>query len=60
MKFFARLRSRKKTRGNILFRYGWKITLFILLAGACFAGFSVLRDLGADVRYEERRRNARA
>src|SRR6266403_2425851 len=39
MKFFARLRSRKKTRGNILFRYGWKITLFILLAGACFAVF---------------------
>jgi penicillin-binding protein 1A len=39
MKFFARLRSRKKTRGNILFRYGWKITLFILLAGACLAVF---------------------
>src|SRR5438105_3729237 len=39
MKFFARLRSRKKTRGNVLFRYGWKITLFILLAGACFAVF---------------------
>ena len=39
MKFFARLRSRKKTRGNILFRYGWKITLFILLAGACSAVF---------------------
>jgi penicillin-binding protein 1A len=39
MKFFARLRSRKKTRGNILFRYGWKITLLILLAGACFAVF---------------------
>jgi penicillin-binding protein 1A len=39
MKFFARLRSRTKTRGNILFRYGWKITLFLLLAGACFAVF---------------------
>ena len=39
MKFFARLRSRKKTRGSILFRYGWKITLLILLAGACFAVF---------------------
>src|SRR5213082_539414 len=39
MKFFARLRSRKITRGNVLFRYGWKITLFILLAGACFAVF---------------------
>src|SRR5256885_2909865 len=39
MKFFARLRSRKKTRSNILFRYGWRITLFILLAGACFAVF---------------------
>jgi penicillin-binding protein 1A len=39
MKFFARLRSRKKTRGSILFRYGWKITLLILLAGAVFAVF---------------------
>jgi penicillin-binding protein 1A len=39
MKFFARLRSRKKGRGNILFRYGWKITLLILLAGAVFAVF---------------------
>src|SRR2546429_8501871 len=38
MKFFARLRSRTKG-GSILFRYGWKITLFILLAGACFAVF---------------------
>src|SRR5437868_12170115 len=38
MKFFARLRSRKKG-GNVLFRYGWKITLFILLGGACFAVF---------------------
>jgi penicillin-binding protein 1A len=39
MKFFARLRSRKKKSGNILFRYGWKIALLILLAGACFAVF---------------------
>ncbi|PYI73048.1 MAG: hypothetical protein DMF02_02005 [Verrucomicrobia bacterium] len=38
MKFFARLRSRKKG-GSILFRYGWKITLFILLLGAGFAVF---------------------
>ncbi len=39
MQFFARLRSRKKQSGNILFRYGWKITLLILLAGAGFAVF---------------------
>src|SRR5437660_8857872 len=39
MKFFARLRRSKKARGNILFRYGWKITLFLLLAGAVFAVF---------------------
>src|SRR5467141_988128 len=39
MKFFARLRSRKKKSGNIFFRYGWKITLLILLAGAGFAVF---------------------
>src|SRR5881227_3294605 len=39
MKFFARLRSRKKKSGNILFRYGWKITLLILLAAAGFAVF---------------------
>src|SRR5216110_1937849 len=39
MKLFARLRSRKKARRNILFRYGWKITLLILLAGAAFAVF---------------------
>src|SRR6184192_2539844 len=38
MKFFARLRSRKKG-GSILFRYGWKITLLILLAAAGFAVF---------------------
>jgi penicillin-binding protein 1A len=39
MKLFARLRRPKKTRGNILFRYGWKITLLLLLAGAVFAVF---------------------
>jgi penicillin-binding protein 1A len=39
MKFFARLRSRKQKSGNILFRYGWKITLLILLAAAGFAVF---------------------
>src|SRR5436190_3919419 len=39
MKLFARLRSRKKQSGNILFRYGWKITLLILLAAAVFAVF---------------------
>src|SRR5436189_6231307 len=39
MQFFARLRSRKKQSGNILFRYGWKITLLILAAGAGFAVF---------------------
>ncbi|MGA7274608.1 MAG: PBP1A family penicillin-binding protein [Candidatus Udaeobacter sp.] len=39
MKFFARLRSRKQKSGNILFRYGWKITLLILAAGAGFAVF---------------------
>ncbi len=38
MKFFARLRSRKKG-GSILLRYGWKITLLILLLGAGFAVF---------------------
>src|SRR3989475_2295447 len=38
MQFFARLRSRKK-KSSILFRYGWKITLLILLAGAGFAIF---------------------
>ena len=37
MKFFARLRSRKS--GSRLFRYGWKITLLVLLAGAGFAVF---------------------
>src|SRR3954467_3073259 len=39
MKVFARLRRPKKARGNILFRYGWKITLLLLLAGAGFAVF---------------------
>src|SRR5881227_4190194 len=39
MKFFARLRRSTKARRNILFRYGWKITLFLLLAGAVFAVF---------------------
>src|SRR5216110_2273160 len=39
MKFFARLRRPTKARGNILFRYGWKITLLLLLAGAAFAVF---------------------
>src|SRR5437868_9518238 len=38
MKFFARLRSRKRS-GSRLFRYGWKITLLGLLAGAGFAVF---------------------
>ncbi len=38
MKYFARLRQ-KKARGSILFRYGWKITLLLLLAGAVFAVF---------------------
>src|SRR5881398_1478995 len=40
MKLFARLQSRgKNKKGNVLFRYGWKITLLILLAGAGFAVF---------------------
>src|SRR6516162_2629922 len=34
MKLFARLRRPNKPRGNILFRYGWKITLLVLLVGA--------------------------
>jgi penicillin-binding protein 1A len=38
MKLFARLRS-KKARGNILFRYGWKITLLLLLVSAVLAVF---------------------
>src|SRR5204863_2115417 len=39
MKLFARLRSRKQKSGNVLFRYGWKVTLVILVAAACFAVF---------------------
>jgi penicillin-binding protein 1A len=39
MKLFARLRRPKKARGNILFRYGWKITLLALLVGALLAVF---------------------
>ena len=39
MKLFARLRRPKKARGNILLRYGWKITLFVLLLGAVLAVF---------------------
>jgi penicillin-binding protein 1A len=39
MKVFARLRRPKKARGSILFRYGWKVTLLVLLAGAAFAVF---------------------
>jgi len=39
MQFFARLWSRKKKSGSILFRYGWKVTLLILLVAACFAVF---------------------
>src|SRR5438876_2241611 len=39
MKLFARLRRPEKARGNILFRYGWKVALFLLLAGAVFAVF---------------------
>ena len=39
MKYFARLRRPNKPRGNVLFRYGWKITLLVLLLGAVFAVF---------------------
>src|SRR5213596_691970 len=39
MKLFARLRRPKKARGNILFRYGWNITLLLLLAAGVFAIF---------------------
>ena len=39
MKLFARLRAPKKGRGNILFHYGWKITLLALLVGAVLAVF---------------------
>jgi penicillin-binding protein 1A len=36
MKFLARLKSRGKTRSK-LFRYGWKISLVILIGGAALA-----------------------
>jgi penicillin-binding protein 1A len=39
MKLFARLRRSEKARGSLLFRYGWKITLLLLLAGAVLAVF---------------------
>src|SRR5881397_961125 len=39
MKLFARLRSRKKKGGSKLFRYGWKITLLIFIAGTGLAVF---------------------
>src|SRR5215470_872374 len=39
MEFFARLRSRKKKGGSRLLRYGWKVSLLVLLAGAVFAVF---------------------
>jgi penicillin-binding protein 1A len=39
MKLFARLRSRKRKSGSLLFRYGWKITLLVLLAASGFAVF---------------------
>jgi penicillin-binding protein 1A len=43
MKLFARLRSRKKKGGSLLFRYGWKITLLVLVAAG---GFAVLLFYG--------------
>jgi len=39
MKVFARVRRPKKTRANILVRYGWKVTLLLLLAAGAFAIF---------------------
>src|SRR5580765_1203390 len=39
MKVFARVQRPKKARANILFRYGWKITLILLLAAGVFAIF---------------------
>src|SRR6185369_9274648 len=39
MKVFARVQRPKKTRANILFRHGWKVTLLLLVAGAAFAVF---------------------
>src|SRR6059036_2889702 len=38
MKFFAQFGSRKRS-GSRLFRYGWKVTLLVLLGGAGFAVF---------------------
>src|SRR5260370_34169277 len=43
MKFLARFRSRGKKRSK-LFRYGWKIPLFLLIAGA---GLALLLFYGA-------------
>src|SRR5437660_354719 len=43
MKFLARFRSRGKTRSK-LFRYGWKITLVLLIAGG---GLALLLFYGA-------------
>src|ERR1700693_564064 len=43
MKFLARLKSRGKKRSK-LFRYGWKITLLVLIAGA---GLALLLFYGA-------------
>src|SRR5204863_4134823 len=43
MKFFARIRSRKKS-GSRLFRYGWKLTLLGLIAAG---GLGVLLFYGA-------------
>jgi len=43
MKFFARFRSRGKKRSK-LFRYGWKITLVLLIAGG---GLALLLFYGA-------------
>src|SRR3954453_18006961 len=39
MKVFARVRRPKKTRANILVRYGWKVTLLLLLVAGLFAIF---------------------
>jgi hypothetical protein len=43
MKFLARFKSRGKKRSK-LFSYGWKITLFVLIAGA---GLALLLFYGA-------------
>ncbi len=39
MKLFARLRSRNKKSGNRLFRYGWKVALFVVVAASGLAVF---------------------